>query len=120
MSHHKTITYDRGLQAERLASLWLRIKGYKILAQRYKTPVGEIDLIISKKNTIAFVEVKVRQTHRQALESLTPKMRRRIEKAALSYCAHNNIDGRDLRFDLITVQQPFFIHHLDNAWSEGT
>lgn len=120
MPNHKVVTYDRGLQAERLAALWLRIKGYKILAERYKTSVGEIDLIIQKKNTLAFVEVKARQTHEQALESLTPNMRRRIEKAALSYCAYNNIEGFELRFDLITVQPPFFIHHLDNAWLQGT
>ena len=114
------MTYDRGLQAERLAALWLGVKGYKILAKRYKTPVGEIDLIMKRKNILAFIEVKARQTHDQALESLTPKMRRRIEKAALYYCSHNNVEGRELRFDLVTVQPPFFIHHLDNAWQQGT
>ena len=103
------------MKAERLAGLWLQVKGYKILERRYKTPVGEIDLIIQKNNLIAFVEVKARETKRQALESLTPKMRQRIERAASYYIAHNKCDGFDMRFDLVTVVPPFFIQHLDNA-----
>lgn len=116
MTHHKEKTYDRGMKAERLAALWLQVKGYKILARRYKTPVGEIDLIIEKNNLIAFVEVKARTTQAQALESLTPTMRRRIERAASYYIAHNNCGNKEMRFDLITVALPFFIQHLDNAW----
>lgn len=120
MQTQKRETYDRGLKAEQLAALWLGVKGYKILARRYKTPVGEIDLIVQKKNVIVFVEVKARQTHEQALESLTGHMRQRIERAALYYCAHNKAEEVQMRFDLVTIQPPFFIHHLDNAWQQGT
>ncbi|HPF77687.1 MAG TPA: YraN family protein [Alphaproteobacteria bacterium] len=119
MKRQKKKTYDRGMKAEGLAALWLQVKGYKILARRYKTPVGEIDLIVQKNNLIAFVEVKSRMTTTQALESLTPSMRRRIERAAAHYIGHNNCEGRELRFDLVTVAPPFFIQHLDNAWLQA-
>ena len=122
MQNHKKQTYDRGVQAEKLAALWLWLKGYKILERRYKTPVGEIDLIIRKKSLIAFVEVKARMTRSQALESLTPDMRRRINRAASHYISHNNINNCDLRFDLVSVTRSFLgtvlIHHLDNAWDD--
>lgn len=78
--------------------------------------MGEIDLIAQRGNIICFIEVKARATQAQALESLTPTMRQRIEKTALYYISHNNVADFDFRFDLVTVAPPFFIHHLDNAW----
>lgn len=123
MISHKLKTYDRGLRAEWWAALWLQFKGYKILHRRYKTHHGEIDLIAQKANLIAFIEVKCRPTKRQALESLTPKMRRRIERTALNYISQNNIANIDYRFDLLNIGlsgfTPFFIQHLDNAWVQG-
>lgn len=116
MTTQKKRTYQRGLQAETLAALWLQVKGYRILERRYKTPVGEIDLIVQKGNMIAFVEVKARATKDQALESLTSAMCRRIERAASYYISHHDKEHYDMRFDLITVTPPFFVHHLDNAW----
>lgn len=111
--------YTFGLKAENAAAFWLQVKGYKILERRYKTPMGEIDLIARKGNMLAFVEVKARQTKYQALESLTPSMRRRIEQAASSYISHNPVGDCDMRFDLVTVTPPFLIHHLDNAWQRA-
>ncbi len=116
MTAHKKKTYTRGIRAEKLAALWLQIKGYKILERRYKTPVGEIDLIVRRGNMIAFIEVKARNTQTQALESLTPRMRGRIERAASHYISHHDCQGADMRFDLVTVTPPFLIQHLDNAW----
>lgn len=115
--HHKEKTYDWGLKAEKMAAGYLKLKGYKILQERYKTPYGEIDLIAQKKNMIAFIEVKARKTNRDALESITPKMKKRIADAALYYISQNQTDDMDLRFDLITVTPPFSVHHLDNAWT---
>lgn len=122
MKNHKLQTYDKGLKAERWASIWLRLKGYKILQTRYKTPVGEVDLIAKKRNVLVFVEVKARQTHDKALESITPHMRARIARAASYYMArHSKYAGCDMRFDLVTVCPAVLgmvtIEHLDNAWS---
>lgn len=119
MQSKKKHSYDLGLKAESMAAIFLRFKGYKILERRYKTAVGEIDLIIRRGHTISFVEVKARSSQEKALESVTPAMRRRIEKAALYYMSQNNVGNYEMRFDLVTVTPPFFIHHLDNAWQQA-
>lgn len=112
--------YRSGLLAEYLASVFLWMKGYSILERRYKTPAGEIDLIAGRGSVLAFVEVKERATKRAALEALTPRMRRRIERAARFYLSRNVDSGmKTARFDLVTLSPssfPFFIQHLDNAW----
>lgn len=120
MQHRKKKTYDKGLRSEKAAAFWLRLKGYRILNARYKTPVGEIDLIIQRNNVIAFVEVKARPTSGQALESITPMMRGRIERAASYYMAKHKVDDMALRFDVVVVCPGILgivtIQHLDNAW----
>lgn len=124
IQNHKKKTYDKGLKAEKRAELWLKVKGYKILERRYKTPIGEIDLIVQKNNIIVFVEVKARQTKALALESITFNMRQRIGRAASYYMGHKNLDGCDMRFDVIAVFPSFLgmvtIQHLDNAWQAGS
>ena len=123
----KKKTYQRGVWSEKLAALWLRLKGYKILERRYKTKVGEIDIIARRQNTIIFVEVKARPTIAQALESITPTMKRRIGNTAKYYVSHNDVVDCDLRFDFVAVtpfkikniiKGRFFIHHLDNTWEQ--
>lgn len=115
-------SYKKGLWAENLAHLYLWVKGYRILARRYKVAVGEIDLIAMRGNVLVFVEVKARKTRQAALESITPKTRRRITNAAKYYLTtcngKNDVRGGDhqIRFDVICVLSPFKIHHLDNAW----
>jgi len=113
---HKKKTYDWGIKAEKMATAYLKVKGYKILAERYKTSYGEIDIIAERKNVTCFIEVKARKTKDQALESITPKMRKRISDSALHYIAHHPDDNMDYRFDVISVTPPFTIHHLENAW----
>lgn len=57
----------RGRRAEKIAAWFLRAKGYAVLARRYKTPVGEIDLVARRGRTLAFVEVKARKEGEAAL-----------------------------------------------------
>lgn len=78
----------RGRRAELIACTLLRLKGYRILAERVRAPVGEIDIIATRGNTLVFVEVKQRRTRAAALESITAKQRRRIERAALLWAAN--------------------------------
>ena len=74
-----------GRRAEILSAWLLRLKGYRILARRFKTPVGEIDLIAKRASTIAFIEVKARPTAAAAMESVSARQRRRITRAALVF-----------------------------------
>ena len=106
----------KGRMAERLCSTLLRLKGYKILKRRYKTKVGEIDIIAQRGKMLIFVEVKTRLTLLSALESISLNQRRRIEKAAQFFLQfYQNYSGYDLRFDVMLVA-PWRIKHLKDAW----
>jgi putative endonuclease len=65
----------------------LRLKGYRILACRYRIRGGEIDIVARRADTIAFVEVKVRPTLDEAREAIDAVKRRRISRAARVWLA---------------------------------
>lgn len=105
--------------AEGAAELFLRAKGFEILERRYKTPVGEIDLIAVDDQYLVFVEVKARTSVDIALESITPKMRARINDAASHFfSAKPQYSGYPMRVDVVAVKLPFTIRHLENAFME--
>lgn len=115
----KEKTYDRGIMAEGAAEIFLRAKGYKILERRYRTKVGEVDIIALDDDYIVFIEVKARATLDDALFSITPKMRGRISDAAMAFLAENpNYTMRPMRFDVMAVKLPFTIRHMENAFME--
>jgi putative endonuclease len=108
--------FNRGIMAEHLGIFWLRLKGYRIFAHRFKTPVGEIDIIAYKGNTLIAVEVKARVTLQAAAESLTSFQRQRIERALQWFLTKNaKLAGKQLRFDIMLVA-PWRVQHLKNAW----
>ena len=110
-------TYQKGLWAEALAKIFLIVKGYRILKCRYKTPVGEIDILASKKNALIAVEVKARQSFEDAITAVQANTKNRIARALEYFITHNpKWADKDLRFDVITIKLPFFIRHIDNAW----
>ena len=112
-------SHAHGLRAESAAAWILRLKGYRILARRYKTPVGEIDIIARRGNVVAFVEVKARAALTAALESVTPRARARITGTARHYIAATpGIAGCTLRFDVIALAPPLSWRHVVNAWQE--
>ena len=78
-----------GLRAETVAAIFLRLKGYSILARRFKVNGGEIDLIARRGGAVAFVEVKARGDIDIAAEAISPAKRRRISKAARAWIARN-------------------------------
>ncbi|MGH6811767.1 MAG: YraN family protein [Methylocella sp.] len=79
----------QGMLAERLAALALRLKGYHILACRYRVRDGEIDIVARRGDTVAFVEVKVRPTLDEARTAIDFVKRRRISRAAKTWLASN-------------------------------
>jgi putative endonuclease len=72
----------RGLSAESRAALLLIAKAYRILARRWKTPFGEIDIVARRRGVLVFVEVKTRASMDAALEAVTERTRQRILAAA--------------------------------------
>lgn len=113
----KRKAYFYGLYAEILTVVFLTLKGYRILKWRYKTPVGEIDILAKKKNALIVVEVKARRTLDTAKESVTLKMQKRIIRAAEYYInRHPECMDMDIRFDLMAIGGFFSAQHLDNAW----
>ena len=108
---------QRGRAAESVAAWLLRFKGYRIIARRAKTPVGEIDLIVRRGNLVAAVEVKARADITQAAESLSPRQRQRIAQAFDYWLAHKpGLAGLDRRFDLIVAAPRRQPRHLVDAW----
>ncbi|MCH8037684.1 MAG: YraN family protein [Proteobacteria bacterium] len=109
--------YGRGRRAEALAAWWLRLKGYRILARGFRVPAGEIDLIARRGRVLAHVEVKARPSLEAARAALTPRQRRRIERAAAAFLQqHPGLAGLDQRFDVMLLAPGRRPRHLENAW----
>jgi putative endonuclease len=109
--------YRRGHAGEQLAALRLLLTGYRILARRYRTKVGEIDLIARRGNVIAFVEVKRRDALAAGLEAVTPQARIRIRRAAELYLRRNpDLADRALRFDVMVITPWAWPRHIVDAW----
>lgn len=127
MNAKRKAAYVKGVEAEGAAANYLRLKGYKILEQRYKTPVGEIDLIAQRGKALVFAEVKAHKREEDSLLAVDAKTRRRIEAAAAYYISMNEaVASWEMRFDVLVVPQnapklltPISIRHLDNAWMAG-
>ncbi|MCL6705784.1 YraN family protein [Pseudomonas sp. R2.Fl] len=71
-----------GHVAEWLGALFLLTRGYRILAVRYRTRLGEVDIIVRKGDVVAFVEVKSRRDPRAAVDAVTETTKRRIQAAS--------------------------------------
>ncbi|MFZ1990544.1 MAG: YraN family protein [Alphaproteobacteria bacterium] len=107
----------KGRRAELRAEILLRLKGYRILARRFKSGQGEIDLIAKRGSVIAFVEVKFRASADAAIESVSKRQRRRILNAAGAFIAHRpKYAAITSRFDIIVVTKALLPRHLLNAW----
>ena len=78
-----------GLSAESRAAAYLIARGYRIVARRFRTPVGEIDIVARRRDTIVFVEVKARGLMDDALTAVTAAKRRRFSRAARVWLARH-------------------------------
>ena len=110
----------RGIMAERLAKWHLRLSGYKILCQNFKTPEGEIDLIVSRGGVLCFIEVKMRQDFNDALYAISSVQKKRIERAAEHFLKKNpRLQSMDIRFDAFISNGGFRGKLLTDAWRPG-
>ncbi|MVA96749.1 YraN family protein [Nitratireductor sp. CAU 1489] len=109
--------YRRGHRSEWLAALALTLKGYRIVARRYRTRLGEIDLIARRGDLVAIVEVKARPTLAAAMEAVGPLAQRRIEAAADIWLSRQTDFARlSIRFDLVAVLPRRWPVHVENAF----
>jgi|KBSMisStandDraft_5_1062788.scaffolds.fasta_scaffold576267_2 putative endonuclease len=107
---------SRGRSSETLAALLLRLKFYRILGRRIRTHAGEIDLVArAPSGVLCFIEVKARADDRTALDSVSPRQRARIARAAqLFVSGRTNLAADGMRFDIITVAP--VPRHFRDAW----
>jgi putative endonuclease len=94
-----------GKLGEDLACAELGRRGYAILARRYRTRFGEIDIVSERAGTLVFVEVKARRTARfgTASESIPLWKRRRIAAMAIDYQAWSGRLNDRCRFDIVAI-----------------
>ena len=106
-----------GISAESRAAALLVAKGFRILARRWRSPLGEIDIVARRRRLLVFVEVKARPTIDEAAESVNVRQRRRIAAAAEIWLAANPDDSiRDIRFDAILVAPGKIPRHIAAAF----
>lgn len=109
--------YRRGLRGEVAAMLALMLKGYLPVAWRYKTPLGEIDLILRRGRRLAFVEVKARRTHDAAAVAVHVRNQYRVVRAAQYYLAsHPQPATCEIRFDVCLVAWYRWPKHIPHAF----
>ena len=112
-SPERRAAFRTGVSAELRAAAWLIAKRYRILARRFRTPFGEIDLVARRGNLVVFVEVKARASLEEAAYAVTPRQQRRIIDAARAWlAAHPEHAGFELRFDVMLIAPRRLPRHL--------
>lgn len=116
MSEKRELAEQRGREGEAGAAMWLAAQGWKILAERIKTPRGEIDLIARKGALVAFVEVKWRARAAALADAIDERRLTRVAAAA-EVVAHQYAEPTDdLRIDVILLAPGQKPTHIENAY----
>jgi putative endonuclease len=116
----RVAAFGLGISAESRAAAWLIAHGYRILARRFKSPMGEIDIVAARRYTLIFVEVKARATLDEAALSITERQKQRIAMAAEIWLANNPVPAiRDMRFDVILVAPGKLPRHIPSAFENA-
>ena len=116
-SAERVEAFRTGISAEGRAAAFLIAKGYRILARRFRTPHGEIDIVARRRNLLVFVEVKARASLDEAAYAVTPRQQARIIAAAQIWLmAHPEHAEYDLRFDAMLIAPRRLPHHIQAAF----
>lgn len=117
MARDRRAAYRHGIAAELAAAILLILKGFRVLARRYRTPLGEIDLVVKRGKLVAFVEVKARPSRAEALEAVDRAAERRIVGAADLWLAkHPDAAGLLVRYDMVLVTPWRLPQHIPDAF----
>ena len=117
-----------GTEAELWAQTFLEQQGLKTVTQNFRTPQGEIDLIMRDNNVLVFVEVRLRSNSSRggAKDSINYAKQLRLTKAAHSYLQKEGLwDQIQCRFDAICLDKnhnnnKYQVEWLRNAFSAST
>ncbi|WP_294123601.1 YraN family protein [Sphingomonas sp.] len=113
---NRQLAEARGRKAEAIAAWWLRLKGWRILAQRARVAGGEVDLIARRGRTLAFVEVKQRSSEEAAAWALDEYRLRRVAVAAERLAPRYAREGDDIRIDALFIVPGRLPRHPANVW----
>jgi putative endonuclease len=120
-SPERVAAFRTGLSAETRAAAFLMAKGYRILAKRFRTPYGEIDIVARKRNLIVFIEVKARGRLDDAAYAVTPRQQARIIDAAQAWLmTHPEHADFEMRFDAMLIAPRRLPRHLLAAFDAST
>jgi putative endonuclease len=112
---HRREREARGRRGETLAAWYLRLKGWRILAQRVKTPRGEVDLVARRGRTVAFVEVKWRASAAELGLAIDAWRLRRVIAAAEVVAPRFVKPGDDMRIDVVLLAPRTWPRLVENA-----
>jgi putative endonuclease len=117
----RVAAFRTGLSAESRAAVYLMAKGYRILAKRFRTPYGEIDIVARRRNLLVFIEVKARASLDDAAYAVTPRQQARIIDAAQAWLmTHPEHADFELRFDAVLIAPRRLPRHLLAAFDAST
>lgn len=110
-------SHAKGKLAEASAEILLRTQGYSIVARRFKTSSGEIDLVARRGARVAFIEVKLRKTIDEAADSVTRRLRGRVRHAAELWLQDHEDDlTLDPAFDVVLMAPGHWPVHMTDAF----
>ena len=118
----KPSPHELGERGERLALEFLKKRKFVIIETGYFFFRGEIDIIAQEGETLVFVEVKSRWSHKSGFpeEAITPQKESQLRKIAEAYCALNDIQDTECRFDVIAIMFDgsggHSLSHIKNAF----
>jgi len=111
-----------GAYGEKKVAEWLQQKGFTIQETNYRKKYGEIDIIATRNDIVAFIEVKFRTTHYFNLsEVITPSKQRKIIKTAKTYILESGMIGKIYRFDVALLEKhidKFKLTYVPNAFTQ--
>lgn len=118
MPRDRRVAERHGRIGETAAAWWLRLKGWRILDRRVRTPVGEVDLVARRGSLVAFVEVKTRALSADLDLAIDHRRLARVAAAAEMLAHRYAAAGDDIRIDVILIARarPFALRHIENAW----
>ncbi|HNW43554.1 MAG TPA: YraN family protein [Elusimicrobiales bacterium] len=110
---------DKGAKYEEQAALFLKAAGYEIVDRNWACPLGELDIVARRDDTVVFVEVRERSNagYGSPADSVTPAKRAKIIKTAMAYLKACRPEAETFRFDFIGIVPGSEPEHIEDAFT---